>query len=266
MDLHEGFEENGYLSAGITNDIARLRAENADWFKLAEDINSVLMRTAKATTNAVKTNSWAPEAVAVRVLLRSCGTLQGVILLTERGMVTEGRNLVRSLLENAFGIAALVDNPDTFVEMLKKDSEASRQRQRKFIIAQALIANGAKRDRLQAAIDDIGKIEMMNLKKVAELGPMVAMYLAYQRLSDDAAHISAKSLNRHVWTDAARSGWNYKWSIGDQGENAATLHYTILAALTIGAGITQMLKDTSGNAEFGDLSNRFQSMPPVPPV
>ena len=33
----------------------------------------------------------AAEAVAVRVLLRSCGTLQGVILLTERGMSAEGR-------------------------------------------------------------------------------------------------------------------------------------------------------------------------------
>lgn len=263
MDFDEGFEEVGFLSAGITNAIANLRAENADWFKIAEDVNAALMRTATTATNAVKTKSMTPEAVAVRVLLRSCGTLQGVILLTERGMVAEGRTLARSLIENAFCIAALHDNPDTFMEMLKKDSEASRHLQRKFIIAQNLIASGAKRDKLQAAIDEIERPSIMSPKKVAELGPLVKQYLAYQRLSDDAAHPSAKSLDRHVLTDAARSGWRYKWGAGDQGENATTLRYTILAALAIGVGITQMLNDMNGNAEFGELSNRFEAMPPV---
>ncbi len=158
------------------------------------------------------------------------------------------------------------DNPNAFMEMLKQDSEASRHRQRKFIIAQDLIDKGAKRDQLQAAIKDIDKPEIMSPKKVAELGPLVKQYLTYQRLSDDAEHLSAKSLHRHVLTDAARAGWHYKWCIGDQGENAATLHHTILAALAIGVGITQMLKDKNGNAAFGDLSDRFQSMPPVPVV
>ncbi len=266
MDLDEGFEEKGFLSAGITNGTARLRAENADWFKLAEDTNAAFMRTAGAATSAVKTTSMTPEAVAVRVLLRSCGTLQGVILLTERGMVAEGRTLARSLIENAFCIAALHDNPAAFKKMLREDSEASRHQQGKFIIAQDLIASGATRDKLQAAIDAIDKADIMSPKKVAALGPLTKLYLTYQRLSDDAAHASAKSLHRHVLTDAARSGWRYKWGAGDQGENAATLYHTILAALSIGVAITQMLKDTNGNAAFADLANRFQSMPPVPVV
>ena len=104
MDFDEGFEEVGFLSAGITNGIANLRAEDADWFKIAEDVNAALMRTVKAAAAAVQTTSMTPEAVAVRVLLRSCGTLQGVILVTERGMVAEGRMLARSLVENAFDV------------------------------------------------------------------------------------------------------------------------------------------------------------------
>jgi hypothetical protein len=106
----------------------------------------------------------------------------------------------------------------------------------------------------------------MSPKKVAALGPLLKEYLSYQRLSDDSAHPSAKSLHRHVLTDTTRSRWAYKWGAGDQGENAATLYHTILAALPIGIGITQMLNDTNGNATFGDLANRFQSMPPVPVV
>lgn len=266
MASYEGFEESGFLSGGTTNDIARVRAENNDWFKLAEDMNEALMRTATALTNAVKTTTWAPEAVAVRVLMRSCGTLQGIVLLTERGLVAEGRNLVRSLLENAFCIAALVDDPETFTKMLRDDSEASRQRQRKFIDVQNLIADGAAREKLQADIIDFGKIQHMNLRDIAERGAVLTMYLAFLRLSDDAAHLSAKSLHRHVRKDPTGSGWHYNWCIGDQDENASTLHLTILAALAIGVGISEMLEEVIGNAEFGDLADRFQSMPRAPVV
>ena len=68
-------------------------------------------------------------------------------------------------------------------------------------------------------------------------------------------------------TDASRSGWSgFKSGAGEQSENAATLHSAILAALPIGVGSTQMLKDKKGNAEFGQLADRFQAMPSVPAV
>ena len=267
MDFPEGFEEEGFLSVGVTNGIVSLRAENADWFKLAEDTNAALMRTAIAATSTVKTTSMAPEAVAVRVLLRSCGTFQGVILLTERGMVAEGRTLARSLIENAFCITALLVNPAATIEMLKADSDASHRNQGKFVLAEQLVAAGAKRDKLQATIDAIDKkAEIMSPKKVAALGPLQRQYIFYQRLSDDAAHPSARSLHRHMLTDASRSGWIYKSGAGQQGENAATLHSAILAAIPIGVCITEMLKDTEGNAVFSELADRLQAMPPVLPV
>jgi hypothetical protein len=268
VDFPERFKEEGFLSAGITDGIVSVRAENADWFKLAEDTNAALMRVAIAATGAVKTTSMAPEAVAVRVLLRSCGALQGVILLTERGMVTEGRTLARSLIENAFCIAALLAEPATFLTILKADSEASRHNQGKFILAEDLITRGDKRDKLQAIMDAIDKkAEIMGPKKVAALGPLMRQYLFYQRLSDDAAHPSSKSLHRYMVTNASRSGWSeYKSGAGDQGENAATLHSAIEPALYVGVGIAQMLEDQSRGVEFADLAHRLEAMPPVPPV
>ena len=266
VEFPEGFEEEGFLGAGIVNGIVELRDKNADLFQIAEKTNTVLMRTVKTATAAAQTTPMAPEAVAARVLLRSCGTFQGIILLTEWGMVAEGRMLVRSLIENAFCIAALIDNPETFMEMLKRDSEASRQNQRKFILAQELVDDDAKRDQLQAVIEDIDKIgkpRLMGVKKVAELGPLLTLYLAYQRLSDDAVHLSARSLHRHVMFNAEHSGWCYKVGAGDQGENATTLHYAVRAILGIGVGITQMLEDKEGNAAFGELSDRFHELPSV---
>lgn len=266
MALPDGFDEFGFLCDGTTNGIVDLRLENAEWFKLTEDVNAAIMQTADSAKRIANVNSLAPEAIAVRVLLRSCGTLQGVVLLTERGMVSEGRMLVRSLIENAICIAAIHEQPEKFVQMLKGDSEASRHRQRKFIVAKELINEGAARDKLQVAIDEIGKLKSMNLREIAELGPLEKQYLAYQRLSDNSGHLTATSLDRHVLADADRRYWQYRWCIGDQGENSATLYHAVLAALGIGVGVTQILGDRDNNAKYGNLSQRFQEMPPVPTV
>jgi Family of unknown function (DUF5677) len=263
VDLPKGFEKQGFLSPIIANSVARLRADNKKWFELADDVNAALMCAAAVATATVRTKSWDPKAVAVRVLLRSCGTFQGVILLTERGMVAEGRTLARSLIESAFGVAALLKQGKPFIKMLKDDSEASRHRQRKFIVAEKLIAKNAALNKLNTAIIAADKPQGMNVKCVARLGPLNKQYLAYQRLSDDSAHLSARSLHRHVCPNAAGNGWNYKWAPGDRSENAATLHYAILAALGIGVGITQLLGDTDGNAVFGQIANRFHAMPSV---
>lgn len=261
--MSDKFEERGFLSDEIKNYIPSSRAENRTWFKLCEDVNIALMLTANIAMGRVNTRSMTPQAVAVRVLLRSCGTLQGIILLSERGMVTEGRTLTRSLLENAFCIAALLDEPSAFMEMLRKDAEASRRQQAKFIIAEKLVGRRPDLDNLQAQLDRIGQGDLMSPKKVAALGALMKQYLAYQRLSDDAAHPSAKSLNRHVQTNSNRSGWVYKWGPGDLSENAATLHYAILAALPVGIGITQQLKLANENLMFRNLADRFQGMPAV---
>jgi hypothetical protein len=55
----------------------------------------------------------------------------------------------------------------------------------------------------------------------------------------------------------------YQSGAGDQVKNAATLHSAIEPALLIGVGIAQMLRDQNSHAEFGQLVNRFQSMPAV---
>jgi hypothetical protein len=263
MDWRDGFDDSGYLGEGSASYVPTMRGEIADWFALADDVNKALMRLAAFGTNAAKTSAWNPKAVAVRALLRSCGTFQGVILLTERGMVAEGRTLTRSLIEDAFAIAALNDKPDEFVKMLKNDSDESRRLQAKFMTAEQLVTDPAARDKLKVALDKMEKADILSPKKVASMGPLLKQYLSYQRLSDDAAHLSAKSLDRHVHAMPKREGWHYKVGPGSAGENAATLHHAVLAALPIGIGITQMLGEPEGNKYFSSLAERFHVMPPV---
>lgn len=263
IDLHDEFETEGFLGKGITAGIPTLREENKGWFELADDMNRTMMKAAVAATGAAKKGNWDPEAVATRIHLRACGTFEGVVLLAERGMVAQSRLLTRSLIEDSFGMAALYDSPTRYLELLKEDSEGSRRLQGKFLLTQGLVNNGAPRDKLQAAMDALGKPDTMSPKAVAAMGPLLPQYLAYQRLSDDSAHTSARALEKHVKVNSDRTAWCYKWGAGTAGENAATLHYAVLAAIGIGVAITQLLNDSVNNAEFAALGNRFQAMPNV---
>jgi Family of unknown function (DUF5677) len=256
----DSFEKAGFLSMTPSNGIDTIRAENADWFGLAEDLNRAFTKLAVTSTDTVKTSLWDPRSVAVRLLLRCCGNFQGVILLTERGMVVEGRTLVRSLTEGAFAVAALVNKPSEYIGLLKSDSEASRSRQANFVLAQKLIDDSQRQANLQAVIDAIGKVECVNLRRLAELGPLLRQYLSYQRLSDGAAHVSARALDRHVRRNQSHDGWCYQWGPGRRETNAATLYHAILAAVPVALGVTEVLNDTKGNAELAYIVNRLDTM------
>lgn len=259
--LQDGFEGRGFLCPGSYADIPQLRQENQAWFQLAELTNEALMIATRTARDLAKTTSMSVEAIGTRIALRSCGTFQGVVLLSERGMIAEARMLTRSLVENAVYIAALHYAPEEFITALESDSEASRKRQANFILAENLTGDDAARQRLQETVEQIGKVNPLNVKNMAALSPVTGLYLTYQRLSDDAAHLTARSLHRHV--NPTPQGWYYRWGPGNAGEIAATLHYAVLAATNVGVAITQMLGDKEGNARFGELSERFLTMPKV---
>lgn len=259
MNFHEGFQE-GFLSSDMTKATATFCAENAEWFELAGKVNTALVRAAHTAAKVARADKMAPEAVATRLLMRSCGAFQGALLLAERAMATEARVLIRSLIENAFCVAALLENPETFMQMLEKDHNASRLRQAKFILAEKLTGDDTKKGKLEKLIAMLDKGGIMSPKEVATLGPLTKLYLAYLRLSNDAAHPSATSLERHVLVAPDRTGWRYRWGAASRKENADTLESAIIAALSIGIGITQLLGDKRGNAAFGPLSDRLQAL------
>jgi hypothetical protein len=90
VDIPQGFHEEGFLSSGITDSIAGLRSENSEWFNLTFDMNSALTRLATEAMGLIRTTLMSPEAIAVRLLLRACGTIQGVILLTGSSLFCVG--------------------------------------------------------------------------------------------------------------------------------------------------------------------------------
>jgi hypothetical protein len=256
----------GFLDSSDMDFVLRARTDNVEWFKLTDDVWLAMRSAADRAIASANTNSWSPEAIGTRLLMRAVDMFQGVILLTERGLVAESRTLARGLIEAAFCIAALHDNADKFIAMLREDSEAARSKQAKFILAESLVSDPAAKERLQQTIEEIGKTTIMSPKAIAALGPLQKQYLSYQRLSDGAAHVTARSLHRYVWLDSDGAGWHYRWEGATRDETATTLYHSVLAALSVGVGITQLSKDLAGNAEFGILAERFSRMPETPVI
>lgn len=261
MKMEETFGEAGFLSRRVKRGIHGIRAANRAWFELAYDVNTVLMRTAMTGMGATKGHNWSQEAVAVRLLLRTSSSFQGVILLTERGMVSPARALVRTIVEDSLCAAALLDKPDEVIRMLKDDFEASRRGQANFISEQQLGNDPAMLAKLQASIQAMDKKPRINWKEMAKLSTMLPQYLNYQRLSDGALHTSASSLEQYVARNPEKEGWVFRIGPGEPGDIAATLHRAVLAAMPVGIVVTQVVPDVTSNVALAALGDRFQALP-----
>lgn len=264
MSIHDGFPESGFLGQGICDGIKAIRAENAAWFDLCDDMNAVLMRVAMTAMEnpSAQGMNWSKEAVAVRLLMRSSGSFQGVVLMAERGMVVQAHTLVRSIIEDSFVAGALTTKPDDVIKMLRDGAEASRRYQATFIVAEKLGDSPETRQGLEAAIDKIdGKARFLSPRKVASLSTLLPQYLNYMRLSEDSAHLSATSLHKHVEVRDDGSGWSYRMGPARQEEIEATLHRTTLSVLPVGIVVNQLMPDAANNSALESLSERFRTLP-----
>ena len=262
--VRRNFLDAGFLSEEVQEGRADIRAENDAWFRLADDTNAALMRTMVTGMDhpAAHGSNWSKEAVAVRLLMRSSGSFQGVILLAERGMVVQARTLVRCVIEDSFVAAALTTEPDKVIQMLKDGHEASRRFQAEFILAQGLGPSDMDRKKLEEAIDKMDdKARFLMPKKVAGMSSMLPQYLNYMRLSSDAAHPSATSLQKHVKVRDDRVGWAYSMGPAVQGDIESTLHRALLAVLPMGVVVNQFMPDPVNSAALDALGTRFQALP-----
>lgn len=258
------FLATGFLGEHMAGQIGDIRRAHIDWFTLADELNEVLQQTARHAVEANRGDNFAPHTVATRLLLRSCGTYQGAVLMSERGMITEAQTLARSLLENAFCLAAIHDKPKEFIALLRADAEAARRMQGQFVIANGLNAgsDAETQKQLQEVVTAISKsLNLLSPKKVAAMGPFLRQYLAYQKLSNDAAHPTATSLHRFMATTADRSAWIYRWGPGKDEEIAFTIFQAVGAAISIGVAFTGLTNDREHNDMLSPLADRFVAIP-----
>lgn len=258
----EGFEVSGFLSDEINDQINLFHSYTKELFDAANDLNYLIMNLVVEATEAAQTNAISPEAVAVRLLMRAATTYQSVLLLAERGIVADARTLARSLVEDAFMIAAICTRPIEFMELFVKDSKASQKRQTAFVIDQKL-AQGEALEQLKEKLSEFEpRLTPFVMKNVAAMGPLEKQYLMYQRLSDDSAHPSATALNHHVYKAPDKSGWTYLWQVAGKDETSATLHSAFLGIVPVAIGVMDLLKLETYRGDLDSILKRIQAAPP----
>ncbi|MEX3982251.1 hypothetical protein AB4Y45_25095 [Paraburkholderia sp. EG287A] len=231
------------------------------WELFAADVVRALEKVGnRCLTLPSGTGLWSTKGVAARIALRANEHLGATLNLLSIDAITASRTLARGLLECAFASAALTTEPDVFLRMLKDDSERSRHNQGNFILERGLGDDKLQLQKLRVAISAMDrKLELISPKKVALLGPLAAQYLQYQRLSDDSAHLTARSLEHYVARETA--GWRAIPCEPSAEQNLATLQLALQSSLLTAFAVCEVLEFSLERTEVGGLLERLASMP-----
>ncbi len=164
------FTEVGFLGDELTEFRENVRAKHATGFHCVEQTNALAMRIMWTLPLADLDEA---KAHAVMCYTRAVQNFQGVILMAERGAITEARILLRALAETLFLAIGLFEKPD-MLALLQEDNAAHRKG-----VANAII---------QMNIDGKTSADMSRFEQ--EVKDVFT--------SGDAAHATLESLNRHV--------------------------------------------------------------------
>jgi hypothetical protein len=202
-----------------------------------------------------------PTVWALALLARTISNIEAVRILLDGDHLIEARTLVRCCWENLFCTAAIAKTGDAFLEKLDLDHGASQKKQ-----AQRLrdFAENYDKDDLEyrSSFADImekeyPKASFLNHRRTAEDGTIGDSYVIYGALSNDAAHPSITSLNRHIlrmgrgnWTISANPPIN-------QNETIQTLQLACSSILGVGVAFCEVFGGGETGKTFALLGNEF---------
>ena len=246
MSLPIGFEEEGFLSATWQDIAMTIRNESLEFFEIAEITNRALMATISAACQSPKahTTQWTKESVVLRLLMRTTSSYQALIALCERGMTTQSRILMRTIVEDSIVSGAMTTQPDKTIEILKSDHRASQRRQGRFVLDEwpdGSVRN-VTREQFSERLELISSTHRhINVKDVAASGPLNKLYLLYMRLSNGAVHTSADSIQEFMHVAPDRSGFVYSYAPGTRSEVETTIYHAIISAVPLALVVTDFL-------------------------
>jgi hypothetical protein len=225
----------------------------AKGFDMAEDFSRIGQSVAVRAMNAAPDDHRDPIVMATVLLLRTLQSFQAAVVLCERGMATEARMILRSCFENAFCLAALVDDAPTVMAAFESDEKHTQKALAKFIAQsndrmQHLDAKTKKALRTAASNADQvwGKVKQLAIDEIAKKSAYADSYLMYRTLSADSSHPSHRSLDRFF---ERCGGEVWKFTVGPQPCEiiAETINYGCLALNAALIAFTQFVDDKEGN-------------------
>jgi hypothetical protein len=196
-----------------------------------------------------------PTVWALALLARTISNIEAARILLDTNHPMEARTLVRCCWENFFCTAAIAKTGDAFLEKLDLDHGASQRKQAQRLRDFATNYGGgdvevgkALSSFAEVMEKEYPKAAFLNHQRTAEDGTVGEGYVIYNVLSNDAAHPSITSLNRHILS-MGRGNWTISANPPiDQYESIQTLQLACSAVL----GVCVAFYEVFGGGETGE--------------
>jgi hypothetical protein len=213
------------------------------------------------------------KILAILLLCRTIGNLNGTILLAQGGLVVEARTIVRCCFENLFFVNALHQQGEKFVKEMFHDELASLRSRGEFLLQQRnRLPNPEWEPRLREMLRDIKNQKpirpTLDPKNVAGRGPAINFYTFYSELSTDAAHPTGKALSRYItWSeDNGKSVRGIDVEPPPSGSDLAdTLHLICSATLGVFVSVREMLGSTTTIPELTKALDEYKTLKRITP-
>jgi hypothetical protein len=194
-------EEKGFCGNQVEGWIHKIRTDYKRWFDLADEVNKFCHSTMFQFS---VTSDNGQAVLAANLYIRCISSYQGVIILSERGMIPQARALARVLLEALFPLAAICadDGPIQVQKYIQQDW-IRRKKGIKRILDSGRVPSGTSTEALQKAFDSFSvhisdnNIKEIKVKEWAKAAGLIDHYNSSYQDLNDSVHTNVADLQRH---------------------------------------------------------------------
>ncbi len=199
---HTLMAEQGFLGKEIDDWKAECRRRHVQWFQLAEDVNAFGMDALEALSVH---NRLINEVLLAALYLRTLHTFQATVLLAERGMLTQGRMLVRSMLDAIFPLVAIAKDEN----FAKEYAESHKVQQLRFLknaqnLGPPLLDRRLKDPETKRLFDELNReikgkrLKEFQTKELAQKAGLENWYLTVYAIHCGTVHSRAGDLEEYL--------------------------------------------------------------------
>jgi len=196
--------ENGFLGKEIMSYISDIRSEYSDLFNLCDEINKLCHKT----LFEIDAHSREAQEILIATLyMRIKSSFQGVVILTERGMIPQAKMIIRSILEAMFILCALSNKVELCDIYMQADQKKRLKQLNKLRMLKSGLPPEAKESEIQKLEQELKKdieekgIKLLNVEQWAKEAGQHDIYLSAYTVLCDPVHTNVKDLERYLVLD-----------------------------------------------------------------
>lgn len=252
--------DEGFFSPDLDRYQRRIRADHPAYFELVKRANAFCQKV-KSDLKIHKHDG--QEILAACLFLKILEDVQGAVILLERGMLSQGRSLLRVAIE-AFIILSKVCDSKAFVmaflmvgeaERLKLANSIRESKGQAFEGIREKITDELLRELKEAV--DTAEIKSEKVRKWAEDLKLTALYDSVYRLFSQDVHSMARSLENYLILDEREEFQSFRWGPYFQKDFSTELLEAV-RLLLVSANLMDMLFNLNVDKEIKSLMEEMK--------